>query len=99
MTGRRQFIWEIDGDEGTIRLESNHILGALSSIIEPDLYLNGEKVEFEIPGNAALSCVGAWKEFSEGTSGDYATIEDAVKHHRLIDAIEESAKEEKRVVF
>lgn len=97
--GRRQYIWEIEGEEGTIRMESNNLLGALASIVEPDLYLNGKKVDFEVPGNAVESCSVAWKQFVDGHGGDYATIEDAVKHHRLLDAIEASVQEGKVIAL
>ncbi|PPQ90952.1 hypothetical protein CVT25_008282 [Psilocybe cyanescens] len=97
--GRRQYIWEIDGEEGSIRLQSDHLLGAYPSVFESELYLNGKKVEFETPGNAVVTVSGAWKEFADHTTGTYATIEDAVKHHRLLDAIETSAKEGKRVIL
>jgi len=98
-TGRRQYIWEIDGEEGTIRLESNGPLGALPAMVEPDLYLNGKKVELDNPGGPVDSVSVEWKEFADGNRGDYATIEDAVKHHELLDAIELSAKEGRRVVL
>ncbi|KAF9560370.1 hypothetical protein CPC08DRAFT_636705, partial [Agrocybe pediades] len=97
-TGRRQYVWEIDGEEGTIRLESNARLGALPTINEPDLYLNGKKVELEVPGSNILSIVNAWSEFADG-GGSYATIDDAVKHHELLDAIELSAAEGRRVTL
>ncbi|KAH9477117.1 Dehydrogenase aclE [Psilocybe cubensis] len=97
--GRRQYVWEIEGEEGTIRMESNNLLGAMASMIEPDLYLNGKKVDFETSGNAVESCVEAWMPFSNGPGGDYATIEDAVKHHRLLDAIEASVQEGKVVAL
>ncbi|PPQ78258.1 hypothetical protein CVT25_011717 [Psilocybe cyanescens] len=96
--GRRQYIWEIEGEEGSIRLQSNELLGAFPGIAESELYLNGKKVEFETAGNTVESCRQAWKEFAERTES-YATIEDAVKHHRLIDAIETSAKEGRRITL
>ncbi|PPQ79179.1 hypothetical protein CVT25_002801 [Psilocybe cyanescens] len=97
--GRRQYVWEIEGEEGSIRLQSDHLLGALPSMFESELYLNGKKVEFETPGNGIVTVSGAWKEFASRTPGTYATIEDAVKHHRLLDAIEASAKEGKRIIL
>jgi len=97
-TGRRQYVWEIDGEEGTIRLESDEILGGLPMLAEPELYLNGKKVEVERSGNSIQSVVLAWKEFAEG-KGSYPTIDDAVKHHELLDAIDLSAREGRRVIL
>jgi len=97
-TGRRQYVWEIDGEEGTIRLESNAMLGGLPMMTEPDLYLNGKKVEFDLPGNPIQSVGLAWREFSQG-KGNYPTIDDAVKHHQLLDAIELSAREGRRITL
>ncbi|KAF8970687.1 NAD-binding Rossmann fold oxidoreductase [Flammula alnicola] len=98
--GRRQFVWEIDGDEGCIRMESNAPRGAFASISEPELYLNGKKVDLEgAPGGAFDSVTTAWKEYAEHITGTYATIDDAVKNHRLLDAIERSCKEGQRIVL
>lgn len=99
--GRHQFVWEIDGEEGSIKLQSDFILGAYPSIFESELYLNGEKVDLETKGFGAVVSIGAaWKEFADRSkAGTYATIDDAVKHRRLIDAIELSAKEGKRVTL
>jgi len=95
-TGRRQFVWEIDGEEGSIRMEGSGLHGAFPGMQEPELFLNGKKVEFEA-GNVFQSVTLAWKEFAKGEKGDYATIHDAVKHHELLDAIELSAKEGRRI--
>ncbi|KAJ3516224.1 hypothetical protein NLJ89_g1260 [Agrocybe chaxingu] len=96
--GRRQFLWEIDGEEGSIRLESDHQQAATPGIIEPKLFLNGKPVEVEGAEKAGAldSATTAWKEFADG-HGHYATIEDALKHKRLLDAIETSAREGKKV--
>ncbi|KAH9477571.1 Dehydrogenase aclE [Psilocybe cubensis] len=96
--GRRQFIWEIEGEEGSIILQSKEKTGAFPGFTESELYLNGQKVEFETPGNVFESCRQAWQEYADGTER-YVTIDDAVKHHRLIDAIETSAKEGRRIVL
>lgn len=91
--GRRMYMWEIEGDEGIIRIESAI---PFPSIIEPDLYLNGMKVELEDSRNGILTLGAAWRDFAENGS-QYATIEDAVKNHQLIEAIETSAALGKRV--
>ncbi|KAJ3497494.1 hypothetical protein NLJ89_g10342 [Agrocybe chaxingu] len=97
-TGRRQYVWEIDGEDGTIRLESDYLYGAFTNIFEPKLYLNGKEVAVEGAGPVGSldSVTTAWREFAEG-HGKFATIEDALKNRRLLDAIERSAKEGKRV--
>ncbi|KAF9555728.1 NAD-binding Rossmann fold oxidoreductase [Agrocybe pediades] len=97
-TGRRQFVWEIDGEDGTIRMEGNGLYGAFPGSQEPDLFLNGKKVEFQA-GNPFLNVTAAWQEFAKGETGDYPTIDDAVKHHELLDAIELSAKEGRRIIL
>lgn len=102
-TGRRAYIWEIDGELGTIRLEGT---SALPTINEPEVFLNGEKVVLDVPGSNVRSIVDAWTEFADDwdrgvgeRKGSYPTIEDAVRHHELLDAIELSAKEGRRVVL
>ncbi|KAF4612285.1 hypothetical protein D9613_003918 [Agrocybe pediades] len=97
-TGRRQFVWEIDGEEGTIRIESHKPTGAFTGLYEPDMYVNGQKVEVD-RDDVIESVKTAWKQFATGEKGDYATIDDAVKNHELIDAIELSAREGRRVLL
>ncbi|KAF9555726.1 oxidoreductase [Agrocybe pediades] len=97
-TGRRQFVWEIDGEEGTIRIESYKPTGTFTGLYEPDMYVNGQKVEVD-RDDVIESVKTAWKQFATGEKGDYATIDDAVKNHELIDAIELSAREGRRVLL
>jgi len=88
--GRRQFLWEIDGEEGSLRLEGNAPSSSFINVFEPDLYLNGEKIDLgEGPSGSSYSIPAAWKAFAEGKGG-YATVEDAVKVHELLAAIESS---------
>ncbi|KAH9476876.1 Dehydrogenase aclE [Psilocybe cubensis] len=94
--GRRQYIWEIEGDEGSIRMEAPV---AYPSIYEPDLYINGKKFEFDAPGDILQSLGVAWREFAAGGTGNFATIEDAVKNHHLIQAIEASARSGTRITL
>src|ERR1700742_3704683 len=35
--GHRQFLWDIDGDKGSIHLESDQLDGALIQLLEPNL--------------------------------------------------------------
>jgi len=97
--GRRQFLWEIDGEEGSLRLENNGPYTSFISVYEPDLYLNGEKVDLgEGPSGFSYSIPSAWKAFAEGKGG-YATIEDAVKIHELLAAIEKSQELDNRFSY
>ncbi|KAF8064998.1 oxidoreductase [Lyophyllum atratum] len=88
--GRRQFLWEIEGEEGSIRLEGE---SSFIGVRDPGLWVNGEKVEVEGEGAVKVE----WEEFARGEEGGYATLEDAVKNKRLLDAIDRSAREGKRV--
>lgn len=94
--GRSQFIWEIDGEDGTIRIEGSRDHGSFISLEEPDVYLNGDKVDLGSglgPNNGAFYSVSsAWKAFAEGRTGEYASIEDAVKNQGILDAIEKSGE-------
>jgi predicted dehydrogenase len=88
---RRHMVWEIDGEDGVIRIENESPRGAFVTSVEPKMYLNGELVSIEaddVPNNSGR----AWLEFAKGTNGSYATYDDAVRIHRLIDAIERSAE-------
>ncbi|PPQ95118.1 hypothetical protein CVT25_011661 [Psilocybe cyanescens] len=62
-----------EGEEGTIRIESNGNRNTFPSVVEPDLYLNEKKVEFEVPGSVLESLGIAWKEFAGGGAGGYTT--------------------------
>ncbi|KAJ3506288.1 hypothetical protein NLJ89_g6950 [Agrocybe chaxingu] len=98
--GRRRFLWEIDGDEGSIRVESDHMLGPMMSMFDPDIYVNGEKVEYVekgAVGGSLHNVTEAWKAFVSGEQGKYPTIDDAVKNHKLLAGIRKSL-DEARVV-
>ncbi|KAF5368996.1 hypothetical protein D9758_002840 [Tetrapyrgos nigripes] len=94
--GRQQFIWEIDGEEGSIRVTEDGVAASYIHLHDPKVYLNGELVEFEksMYGNIGA----AWNEFAKGKGkGVYPTIEDAVKLRQLLDAIQLSGETGKRV--
>ncbi|KAF8884992.1 NAD-binding Rossmann fold oxidoreductase [Infundibulicybe gibba] len=97
--GRRQFLWEIDGEKGCIRLKGGKLVSStLLNADSPKVYLNGELME--IPGTAEGPMGGltsAWAEFAKGSAGQYPTLDDAVKIRRLLDAISRSAKEGRRI--
>ncbi|KAF8486713.1 hypothetical protein JB92DRAFT_2759392, partial [Gautieria morchelliformis] len=92
--GRRYMAWEIDGEDGVIRIENDTPRGAFVTSVEPKMYLNGELVSIEgddMPNNSGK----AWFEFAKGVNGTYPTYEDAVRIHRHIDAILRSAEGER----
>lgn len=89
------FIWVIDGEKGSIRLESDDAGGSFIHVRPfPTMYLNGEEVKFdadEVPNPAK-----AWAEFAK-RSGNHATIDDAVRVKRVVDAIKRSARDGKLI--
>lgn len=93
--GRKQFIWEIDGEDGSVRIEGDSVGAAFIQIRDPMLYLNGELVEVENTSSPVDNLTGAWVEFAKG--GEYATMDDAVRNHRLLHAIARSAEEGKTI--
>ncbi len=96
--GRQQLLWEIDGEEGSIRLTDDQMSAAFVHSRDLKLYLNGELVEVASTGLMGNLAAG-WAEFTKGKEGTHATIDDAVKIHQVIDAITLSAKEGRRVVL
>lgn len=99
--GRFSLVWEIGSEESIIRLQSSYeqLLGPFPGIVEPEFYLNGKRIEQENPGGVVVNCAGAWKAFADRSSGTYVTIENAIKHHRLLDSVELSAKKGRRVTL
>ena len=101
--GRTWFRWIIDGEEGTIELihrEQDGEFGSLISAAEKTILLNGvevplEETELDKLGNTAK----AWYEFSKGENGKYTTIDDAVKIHRVLDAVSHSIDEGKKITL
>ncbi|KAF4609193.1 transcription regulator gal80 [Pleurotus pulmonarius] len=66
--GRTEFLWEIDCEKGSIRVEAPPTSGPLSHLMnihDLSVYVCGEKVEFEgsgLLGNLAASWIGYLKE-------------------------------------
>ncbi|KZP11635.1 hypothetical protein FIBSPDRAFT_871217, partial [Athelia psychrophila] len=89
--GRKYFLWEIDGEAGSIRLESDELASLFVSIQDPKVYLNGEPVEFEPVTGPATNLTSAWEAFAKGEA--YPTLEDALKTRRLLEGIKQSAQE------
>lgn len=97
--GRQQLVWEIDGTKGSIRITGAAPSSAFIHIREPELYLNGERVNIEGESQLGLAydVTSAWNEYAKGEKGTYATIEDAVRLKTLLEAIKKSATEGVRV--
>jgi len=89
--GRKQFLWEIDGEEGSIRMEGDDIGSAFINMTNPKLYVNGDLVEIPQVSGAADNVASAWEAFAKGEG--YATLDDAVHLRKLLDAIDRSSKE------
>lgn len=98
--GRRTLLWEIDGEEGSIRMESFKAMGAfMATFDDPDLYLNGEKVEVEGVEQGVIGRLGnAWMEYAKGPDGNHATIDDAVKLKVLLKTIAKALETGDRVL-
>ncbi|KJA23794.1 hypothetical protein HYPSUDRAFT_137383 [Hypholoma sublateritium FD-334 SS-4] len=95
--GRKHLLWEIDGEEGSIRVESDDYV--FMNVSNPTVYLNGEKVEIAGVETGVLGILGAaWDAYADGDQ-PYATIDDAVKNHRILDAVKRSLKEGKTIVL
>ncbi|KAJ2928072.1 hypothetical protein H1R20_g9015, partial [Candolleomyces eurysporus] len=98
--GRRQFLWEINGEEGSLKIEDTRVGGANIGARDPEhVYLNGEKVIWDKENdgvdkfdNPVPFVKSSWLEFAKGkeNGGYYVDIEDALKHRELLDAIERS---------
>lgn len=95
--GRKQFIWEIDGEEGSIRLEGDALASAYIHISQPKVYLNGELVEVPETAGPGDNLAAAWEEYAKGDKGNYPTMEYAVMIHHVLDAITRSAEEGKTI--
>lgn len=86
------FIWTIDGESGSIRVESSEPGGSFLHIRDPVLYVDGQEVKLE--RNDGMSNTGrAWAEYANGNHGLYPTIDDAVEVKTLLEAIVGSARD------
>ena len=66
------------------------------NLANPTVYLNGEKVEIAGVEGGAIEILGAaWEAYAGGEEAQYATIDDAVKNHRILDAVQRSLSEGK----
>ncbi|KAF8064996.1 oxidoreductase [Lyophyllum atratum] len=92
--GRKAFVWEIEGEEGTVRMEGDN---AFVNIVDPVLWVDGERVEVLGGEPFVGSLKRQWEEFARGEEGGYARLEDAVRNRKLLDAVVRSCKEGRRV--
>ncbi|KAJ7202280.1 oxidoreductase [Mycena pura] len=99
--GRIQFVWTIDGEDGSIRVEEDTVGGAFIHIRDPKLFLNGERVPTDEDwGGFSGNIRAAWADFGGGgPETKYATLDDAVKLKALLHAIDSSARDGVRVVL
>ncbi|KAK0485876.1 NAD-binding Rossmann fold oxidoreductase [Armillaria novae-zelandiae] len=87
-------LWVIDGERGSIRIESDDPKASAVSIMTPTgLYVNGEEVKVE--GNGVSNVRWAWEAYAKGEG--YADLEAALKTKALVDAIKRSGAEGRRV--
>ncbi|KAF8965734.1 hypothetical protein BDZ97DRAFT_1757019 [Flammula alnicola] len=95
--GRRNLLWEIDGEDGYIRVESD--TSSLGAAI-PTVYLNGEKVDIDGTETGLFGILGAaWEPYAKEEKGQYATIEDAVKNQQILDAVERSLEAGRTIIL
>ncbi|TFK46794.1 NAD-binding Rossmann fold oxidoreductase, partial [Heliocybe sulcata] len=93
------FIWTIDGEKGSIRVESDEPSGSFIHVRTPTSYfLDGEEVKVEAKDGLSNSA-RAWAEFAKGADGHYSTLEDAVRTKTVLDAVVRSAQEGRHVLF
>lgn len=96
--GRKSLLWEINGEEGSIRVESDDLV--FMNISNPMVYLNSEKVEIAGVESGALGIIGvAWDAYYADGDQPYATIDCAVKNHRVLDTVKRSLAEGKAIVL
>ncbi|PBK91565.1 NAD-binding Rossmann fold oxidoreductase [Armillaria gallica] len=86
-------LWIIDGEKGSIRIESDDPKASAVSFMTPRLYVNGEEIKVE--GNGFANARRAWEAYVKGDG--YADLEAALKTKTLIDAIKRSGKEGRRI--
>lgn len=96
--GRVPFEWIIDGEQGTIRVESNssfyHAVHPSTVTIMGEKWTPSEPL-VDYTGNVA----SAWEEIAKGAAGHYPTFHDAYKSSLVIDAVRRSAKDGVRVLL
>ena len=100
LPSRKTFEWVIDGEDGTILLTATGPTGSFINIFDPEVFVDGEKVDLGGPVGGALYNIGnIWGSFADGKEGSYPTIDDAVRNHARLDAIEKSLSEGRAVTL
>lgn len=101
--GRTQLLWEIDGEDGVLKIEDTRVFGMNMGGHDPEhLYLNGEEVVWDaaVEGHEKYESpvpflVDNWLAFYKGkeNGADYLDIEGAAKLREFLAAAETSLKE------
>ena len=101
--GRTLFKWIIDGELGTVEVQSKEEVapwGAFITTRERRVLLNGEEVTWEATETDRLGSPGkAWLEFAKDEDGLYWGLDQSVKLHRVLDAALVSIQEGRRITF
>lgn len=99
--GRRHLLWEIHGEDGSIKIESDtSVLSAFMNVHNPNVYLNGEKIEIDGTDTHVMGTLGAaWEAYADGDEEQYANIDDAIRNHRILDAVKRSVEEGKTITL
>ena len=93
--GHNPFRWTVVGEKGTVEATAESFLFTMAPA---KITVNGEPWEHEYEWNSVIGPVQrAWDEFAKGKEGEYATFEDAIKLHKIVDAIEVSGRDGVRV--
>jgi predicted dehydrogenase len=100
--GRTQLLYDIDGEEGTLKIQDDRVMGMNIGAQHPEhIYLNGEELGWDSAedGEAYENPIpfirDNWLEFYKGkeNGGNYVDIEDAVRIRDFLGAIQTSVDE------
>ena len=93
--GHNPFRWTVIGEKGTIEATGDSVLYTMSP---SKITVNGEPWEPEAGWNYLTGPIQVgWDEFAKGSEGGYATFEDAIKLHKVIDAVRVSGRDGVRI--
>jgi len=97
-SGGPSLVWEVDGTQGRIRVESAHPVGGFPHVFAPDkIVINGEEIDVSAE-NAVPPTARAWTAFAENKKGTYPTLADALVLQQHVEAIKKSVELGKKVV-
>ncbi|KAH8823076.1 NAD-binding Rossmann fold oxidoreductase [Flagelloscypha sp. PMI_526] len=88
---RKTLVWLIDGEEGSIRRESDTSNGPFLCIEGPVLYVNGEKMAVDGADGVLGNYIGLWKTYAQGETE--VTLKDVVALKHELQVILRSAQE------